>query len=69
MTERNALPYHAFVVRCWRDPDNPLDAWRFSLEEVGVEFSRVGFVNLQDLCGCIALTLSPDASEEGCNTA
>jgi hypothetical protein len=66
VAERNDIPYHAYLVRCWRDPDNPLDPWRFSLEEVGVDDSRQGFLSLGDLFGCLTVALDPEADKDDC---
>jgi hypothetical protein len=66
MTERSGLPYRAYLVRCWQDEDDLSGDWRFSLEEVGAERPRQGFTSLQNLCGCLAVELYPDANKDGC---
>lgn len=47
----NEPHYHAYLLRCWREPsaqpdDAPTD-WRFALEQVGQEPQRYGFGSLE----------------------
>ncbi|MEJ2708647.1 MAG: hypothetical protein P8074_13600 [Anaerolineales bacterium] len=43
-----AEPSHAFLLRCWQEPDGDGElAWRFSLTYINEKREKRGFANLE----------------------
>lgn len=52
MAEGKVDPSRAYLLRCWQEGCSAEDGeavWRFSLEEVGGERRRLGFMTLEAL--------------------
>jgi len=60
MDKTQAEPYHAYLLRCWRDG---LTTWRFSIEPVSAEPKRHGFATLEQLFAFLRGELAREMEE------
>ena len=65
---KKQTPYHAYLLRCWRESDASSDSptWRFSLE--GVQDSqRHGFADLPTLLAFLQQITQPERKSKESN--
>jgi hypothetical protein len=54
-----AEPSHAFLLRCWQEPDQEgVITWRFSLTFISEKREKKGFTDLETLVAYLQQTLS-----------
>ena len=69
MNRQLPSPYHAYVLRCWRETSQAQrkqPVWRFSLQDVGTH-QRRSFASLGELIAYLEnnlLDVTPDVTDE-----
>jgi hypothetical protein len=66
MRDKNNLPTHAFLLRCWPEGKAPRSdeiRWRYSLEGVLPKRSRQGFDDLESLLAFLQGELVDDGTQ------
>ena len=62
MLKRDPSHYCAYLLRCWREPEPSLSAWRFSLEDPHTG-ERLAFATFEALIIFLDRQLSDESSD------